>query len=229
MTNKIDREDMLALTRRMNVARSSFTRIAGCYVDKDGDFDGSFNVNFLKLSAAEKKKNIELAKVVPFAATNVNLKRYEFADADRRPGTVWQLLMAIRECGLKNDALMDSFYDLVMENYKSRRPYAVYIFHDRYDIPAKAADKERLGESEAVFEYLIAVILVAGCIACLVLINVSAVFAENIPDVQAFSVFISSAFYLVGSGCTAPDKIFLKSHSVIPFSIMCDHSIFTFA
>ena len=43
---------------------SSFTRIAGCYVDKDGDFDGSFNVNFLKLSAAEKKKNIELAKVV---------------------------------------------------------------------------------------------------------------------------------------------------------------------
>ena len=68
MTNKIDREDMLALTRRMNVARSSFTRIAGCYVDKDGDFDGSFNVNFLKLSAAEKKKNIELAKVVPFAA-----------------------------------------------------------------------------------------------------------------------------------------------------------------
>ena len=142
MTNKIDREDMLALTRRMNVARSSFTRIAGCYVDKDGDFDGSFNVNFLKLSAAEKKKNIELAKVVPFAATNVNLKRYEFADADRRPGTVWQLLMAIRECGLKNDALMDSFYDLVMENYKSRRPYAVYIFHDRYDIPAKAADKE---------------------------------------------------------------------------------------
>ena len=66
--------------------------------------------------------------------------------------------MAIRECGLKNDALMDSFYDLVMENYKSRRPYAVYIFHDRYDIPAKAADKERLGESEAVFEYLICVI-----------------------------------------------------------------------
>ena len=37
MTNKIDREDMLALTRRMNVARSSFTRIAGCYVDKDGE------------------------------------------------------------------------------------------------------------------------------------------------------------------------------------------------
>ena len=66
--------------------------------------------------------------------------------------------MALRECGLKNDALMDSFYDLVMEHYQSRRSYAVYMFHDRYDIPAKAADKERLWESEAVFEYLICVI-----------------------------------------------------------------------
>ena len=158
MTNKINREDMLALTRRMNVSRSSFTRIAGCYVDKDGDFDGSFNVNFLKLSQGEKKKNIELAKAVPFAATNVNLKRYEFARESMRPGPIWQLLMALRECGLKNDALMDSFYDLVMEHYKSRRPYAVYVFHDRYDIPVKGADKERLGESEAVFEYLICVI-----------------------------------------------------------------------
>lgn len=52
----INREDMLELTRRMTPARTSFTRIAGCYVDADGDFDGSFNINFLKLSASEKQK-----------------------------------------------------------------------------------------------------------------------------------------------------------------------------
>ena len=50
----INREDMLELTRRMTPARTSFTRIAGCYVDADGDFDGSFNINFLKLSPTEK-------------------------------------------------------------------------------------------------------------------------------------------------------------------------------
>ena len=47
----INREDMLELTRRMTLARTSFSRIAGCYIDKDGDFEGSFNTNFLKLSA----------------------------------------------------------------------------------------------------------------------------------------------------------------------------------
>ena len=29
----INREDMMELTRRMNVSRTSFTRVAGCYVE----------------------------------------------------------------------------------------------------------------------------------------------------------------------------------------------------
>ena len=63
----INRTDMLELTRRMTPARTSFTRIAGCYVDADGDFDGSFNINFLKLSPSEKTKNLankETAKIL---------------------------------------------------------------------------------------------------------------------------------------------------------------------
>ena len=73
----INREDMLELTRRMTPARTSFTRIAGCYVDADGDFDGSFNINFLKLSPSEKTKNLAIAKTIPFAETNTQLKKYE--------------------------------------------------------------------------------------------------------------------------------------------------------
>lgn len=146
---------MLELTRRMTPSRTSFTRIAGCYVDREGEFDGSFNTNFLKLTPQEKTKNLKLAKAIPFSETNVQLKKYAFSPSDRGAGSVWQLLMAIKDCGLKNDALMDTFYDLVMEYYKGNAEYAVFVFHDRYDVPVKAADKERLGESEEVFEYLI--------------------------------------------------------------------------
>lgn len=52
----INREDMLELTRRMTLSRTSFTRIAGCYVDAEGEYDGSFNTNFLKLSSQGEKK-----------------------------------------------------------------------------------------------------------------------------------------------------------------------------
>ena len=154
----INREDMLELTRRMTPARASITRVAGCYIDRDGEFDGSFNTNFLKLSGSDKSKNLKLAKTVPFADTNKKLIKYEFTPKSQKPGSMWQLLMAMKECGLKNDALMDTFYDVVMERYQADYEYAVLVFHDRYDIPAKAADKERLGESEEVFEYLLCVI-----------------------------------------------------------------------
>lgn len=66
--------------------------------------------------------------------------------------------MALKSCGLKNDALMDIFYDMVAENYPTGHDYGVFVFHDRYDVPVKAAEHERLWESEETFEYLICAI-----------------------------------------------------------------------
>ena len=154
----INREDMLELTRRMTLARTSFSRIAGCYIDKDGDFEGSFNTNFLKLAAAEKTKKLKLANAIPYSETNVNLKKYEIPQSMQKPGSMWQLLMTMNECGLKNDALMETFYEIVGERYQSEGDYAIFVFHDRYDIPAKGKDHVRQGESEEMFEYLICAI-----------------------------------------------------------------------
>ena len=152
---EIDREDMLALTRRMTVKRSSITRIAGAYIDPDGFVDGTFNTRFLKLSGSDQAKNLEIAKTIPFADTNRNLKRFIVPDENRGNGSLWQLLMGARAAGLENDSLLDVFYDIMAEKYRSGQEYGVFLFHDRYDIPAKAADHERLGESENIFEYLI--------------------------------------------------------------------------
>lgn len=80
---EIDREDMLALTRRMTLKRNSIIRVAGAYIDSDGFIDGTFNTRFLKLSGPERVKNLEIAKVIPFADTNRNLKRYRIPDKNR--------------------------------------------------------------------------------------------------------------------------------------------------
>ena len=58
----IDREDMLELTRRMTIARNCFNRVAGAYMDEEGFIDGSFNTHFLKLSPADKEKQLAIAK-----------------------------------------------------------------------------------------------------------------------------------------------------------------------
>lgn len=152
---KIDREDMLALTRRMTVKRTSITRIAGAYMDPDGFIDGTFNTRLLKLSDPDKAKNLEIAKTIPFAETNRNLRRYVIPEVSRGRESIYQLLMGARTSGLENDALLDIFYEMLAERYRADQEYGVFLFHDRYDIPAKAADHVGLGESEQMFEYLI--------------------------------------------------------------------------
>ena len=70
----IAREDMLELTRRMTPARSSVSRIAGAYFDEEGYVDGTFNTHFLKLSAAERTKNLNIAKAMLLSKTNELLR-----------------------------------------------------------------------------------------------------------------------------------------------------------
>ena len=85
----INREDMLELTRRMTPARTSFVRMAGCYTDSDGEYDGSFNIHFLKLSGSEKARNLAIAKKIPFAESNEKLREYRFPETSQGPGSIW--------------------------------------------------------------------------------------------------------------------------------------------
>ena len=154
----INREDMMELTRRMTLSRTSMTRIAGAYMDNEGFIDGTFNTNFLNLKSSDREKNLAIAKAIPYSKTNVNLKRYRFPKESMGKDSVFRLLMGMKTCGLKNDALMDIFYEMISGVYPIGHAYGAFVFHDRYDVPVKAADHERLWESEEMFEYIICAI-----------------------------------------------------------------------
>ncbi len=151
----INRDDMLELTRRMTPARTCFDRIAGAYIDDMGEVDGSFNTHFGKLSASEKSRNLALAKVIPFSKTNEQLKEYSFSETAKGKDSMWRLLLAVQQCGLKNDALMDILYEQIADGYPADHEFAVFVFHGIYDIPLKAKDKESLWESEEVYDFII--------------------------------------------------------------------------
>ena len=151
----INREDMLELTRRMTPSRNCFDRIAGAYIDDMGEVDESFNIHFGKLSNAEKARNLELAKTVPFSKTNEQLKEYTFPETAKGKDSIWQLLQAMLQCGLKNDALMEVFYEQMADGYPVDHDAAVFVFHGVYDIPLKGKDKESQWESEEVYEFII--------------------------------------------------------------------------
>ena len=167
----IDREDMLELTRRMTVSRNCFGRIAGAYMDEEGFVDGTFNTHFLKLSPADREKNLKIAKAIPFSDTNAELKNYHFQSEDRKTGSIWQLMMALRECELKNDALLLSLYEYIGERYQTGFPYCIYVFQGNYDVPVKRSDKAEQWESEEVYSFLV-------CAVC----PVSGDYEAGMPD-----------------------------------------------
>ncbi len=63
--------------------------------------------------------------------------------------------MGLKDCELKNDALLELFYEFIGEKYDSAKPYAVRILYGSYDVPIKAKDKENLWESEEVYKFII--------------------------------------------------------------------------
>lgn len=153
---KIDREDMLEITRRLTPTRCNLSRIAGAYMNEEGYIDNSFNINFLKLKGKELEHCLEIAKTIPFGETNEELIGLKIPGM--LPGSIWQLLYALRDCELKNDALLMALYEMIGENYPVGTPYAIYVFYGAYDVQIKGKDKELLGESEEVYAYLIVAI-----------------------------------------------------------------------
>lgn len=151
----INREDMLELTRRMTSSRSSVQRIAGAYFDEEGYVDGTFNTHFLKLSPSERTRNLNLAKTILLAKTNEELKDYKIMQESRKPGSIWQLLDGVKEASLKDDGLLDVFYELIGERIKKGQPYCCFFYFGQYDVPVKGSDKEWMEGSEEVYTYLL--------------------------------------------------------------------------
>ena len=158
----LNRNDMMELTRRMNLSRNCFFRIAGSYRDKEGYDDGSFNTAFLKLDQKDKIKNIEIAKAVVFADTNTELKEYDITGRDGNCAEFKSMLESLRQGGLKIDALLDVFYDIMSEKYvkefKPENDFGIFMFYGSYDIKIKGADKEYMDDSEEVYSFLICAI-----------------------------------------------------------------------
>lgn len=154
-TRLMNRSDMLELTRRMTLTRNCMTRVAGCYTDEDGELDNTFNVNFLNLKAADKTKNLVLAKAVPFGKTNTEVKEYCFPGTSFKGQTMWKMLKLIAACGLKNDVLMETFYEHMIKACDIEGAYAIDVFHGVYDIPMKGNDHAYEYESEEIYDFII--------------------------------------------------------------------------
>lgn len=154
----MDKKSVLELKRRMKKDECTFTKMCGCYVDGNKNKVVNFTETFLNLEDDEYYKYLEIAKKTLSGAIGNNLLELEFPQEEELPGGHQQFLMGLKASALKNEELLDSFYDLIIENYEYVGNYLIVLFHDAYDVIVKTTDNNKLDESEEVYEYVICAI-----------------------------------------------------------------------
>ena len=70
--------------------------------------------------------------------------------------TPQDFLLRLRDSKLKDDAILEVFYDKVIENYEYVGNYLILLVHDVYDIPGKTTDGIEMDDaSDEIYEYII--------------------------------------------------------------------------
>ena len=154
----MNKKDIHELKRRLTKHGCTFTRMCGCYVDAEHNKVTNIAETFLNLEEEDFYKYLDIAKKVFSGTVGNNILELEFPMEEEAVGGKQQFLMGLRESELKNDELLDAFYDMVIASYSHPGNYLVLLFHDAYDVMKKTKDNMDLDESEEVYDYLICAI-----------------------------------------------------------------------
>ena len=152
------------MTRKeLNEIKSQYTledcgilRLCGCYVDGERNKITQFNENFLNLPEEEKYKYFDIFKKTLSGTPGKNLVDMKFnvdAYADEGART---FLMNLRDSGLKDDRLLNEFYDRIINNYSYVGNYLILLINQVYDIPAVTTDNIEMDDaSDEVYSYIL--------------------------------------------------------------------------
>lgn len=153
------KQDLSELKKLLTQNNCSITRICGCYVDGEKNKKTDFKQAFLSLPEEEMFKYFELLRKCYSGSLGKNLLNLDFPLAAEEPGGPHDLLLRLRDSKLKDDILLDTFYDKVIETYEYVGNYLILLIHDVYDVPGKTRDGLEMEDaSDEIYEYILACI-----------------------------------------------------------------------
>lgn len=136
------------LRRRFTKDGVTIQRMAGCFVDEDHNKVCSINETFLNLPEETFYKYLDIVKDI-FRPKKVGENMLEL-DIDEKEKSYKALL----DSKLKNEEILNVFYDEVIEGNDYVGKYLILVFYDAYDVMKRTSDGGDLDESEEVYEYI---------------------------------------------------------------------------
>lgn len=154
----IKKKDILELKKRFKKDHCTFTKVCGCYVNGEKNTILKFRETFLNLDEDDYFKYLEIAKKVLSGTVGNNILELNFEANKEFKSEAQTSLLSLRNTQLKDDTVLDEFYQSIINNYDYTGNYLILLFHDAYDVITKTKDNQKIDESEEVYEYVLCAI-----------------------------------------------------------------------
>ena len=154
----IKKKDILELKKRLKKDHCTFTKVCGCYVNGEKNTILKFRETFLNLDEDDYFKYLEIAKKVLSGTVGNNILELNFEINEELKSEAQTSLLSLRNSQLKDDTVLDEFYQSIINNYDFTGNYLILLFHDAYDVITKTKDNQKIDESEEVYEYVLCAI-----------------------------------------------------------------------
>ena len=148
----MNKKEISEIKKQFTPANCAITRICGCYVDGEKKKKTKLKEAFLSLSEEEAFKYFEIFR----GTIGKNLINMEFPLEQEKEGGAQEFLLRLRESKLQDDALVDEFYDRVIDSYDYGENYYIILIHAVYDIPGKSSDGlEMFDASDEIYDHIL--------------------------------------------------------------------------
>lgn len=139
--------------------KCSVNRICGCYVDGEKNIKMTFAESFLNLPEDETFKYFEILRKALSGTVGKTALNMEFPMETEEEGGTQHFLYELRQSKLKDDALLSTFYEKVIDNFDYVGNYLILLIHDTYDVPNKTTDGIiNEDASDTVYDYILCTI-----------------------------------------------------------------------
>lgn len=152
----MNKKEIAEIKKQFTQEQCAITRICGCYVDGEKNKKTELKEAFLSLPEEEMFKYFAIFRKALSGTVGKNLLTMEFPLASEEAGGTQDFLMQLRASSLKDENLLEEFYDKIIENYYSVENYLILLIHAVYDIPGKSSDGEEMFDaSDEVYDHIL--------------------------------------------------------------------------
>lgn len=152
----MNKKETLEIRKLFTQESSCLSKICSCYVDYNKQKVCTMQEAFLSLAKDEALKYNDLFKATLSGTIGKNLLNMEFPTEQEFNGGTQEFLMKLRASELRDDALLQEFYDRVITAFDYPENYYIILIYGNYDVPGRATDgAEMFDASEEVYQFLL--------------------------------------------------------------------------